>query len=727
MKTTFDARKVTLISIMILAFVTFMLPANAAQTESDKLVQPTDDGGVIGRIYDATNMSPIVGATVVIQEDGAFASSGKTIGKTDAIGGYECKAKIGRISGHLNVAQALFSSPLGLLTGAARDKTKRTDISRLNIRVTADGFQPFEGIVPCRRIIADEFVAAMEPIMLVKTDSTEVSTVAIGWGNMEITSASVEPTILHPKWKATVAVSLKCPAQDPKLKPVIVIYSALCGKKQLTKFTTEADGSLLFRAEWAVPSRAGGIDLMRILVQNTPYELKPINDTILMQVTKAEEAAKLRLKAFELRKKCLYEEALKVLTELCSMPEAIDYDKDTLFSVQNCLPLSQPLTPAEVAPPQGSDLDSLLASAKKQTDVDTKFQDFNAWHQYALLLFRQAHYKGQQNSAELLTSIEECRNALIGALRSGRSAMTYKNTNLSFGARRIESVSGFQVPEADSDFVLLQNINVLRTPVVDYLDYLNVATALCDLSQMDLTATYADKCLSVKGDCIEAKYVKALADIQEGNARNGVSLLQDVVKANPRHYRANLVLAKAYTEAGETEKAASYLSAHEAFYGSDAKQLLCSIKLLLQGIDLAEKKPEPPVIILAKDSDVPLTPVEPVITKGPKYLKENGFALVPLKSIGEWIGATIDFDKKSGIITLKSESNTVSLKLKSDVASVNSKLVQLSTPATERNGTTYVPLRFVGEAFAAKIKLDVSTGDIRIEHPSRAAVLVLSK
>lgn len=120
-------------------------------------------------------------------------------------------------------------------------------------------------------------------------------------------------------------------------------------------------------------------------------------------------------------------------------------------------------------------------------------------------------------------------------------------------------------------------------------------------------------------------------------------------------------------------------------------------------------------------------PVQPEVTNGPKYIKSNGFALVPLKSIGEWIGATVDFDKKSGIITLKSESNTISLKLKSDIASLNGKLVQLSTPATERNGTTYVPLRFVGEAFAAKIKIDASTGEIRIEHPSRAAVLVLSK
>lgn len=160
-------------------------------------------------------------------------------------------------------------------------------------------------------------------------------------------------------------------------------------------------------------------------------------------------------------------------------------------------------------------------------------------------------------------------------------------------------------------------------------------------------------------------------------------------------------------------------------------------KVPLQGIDMAEKKPEPPVVVKVsapvtppapvQSEVVPSAPPQPQVTKGPKYLMINGYSLVPLKSIAEWLGATIDFDRNSGIITIKTGSNIVSIKLNADVASVNGKLVQLQTSAIERNGSTYVPLRFLGEAFAAKVKFDAVTGEIRIENPSGSAVLVLTK
>lgn len=105
----------------------------------------------------------------------------------------------------------------------------------------------------------------------------------------------------------------------------------------------------------------------------------------------------------------------------------------------------------------------------------------------------------------------------------------------------------------------------------------------------------------------------------------------------------------------------------------------------------------------------------------------NGYSLVPLKAIADWLGASIEFDKVSKIIELKSESSTVSLKLGSDVASINGKLVQLQSPAIEQSGTTYVPLRFVCEAFAAKVKFDAASGEIRIENSSANAVLILPK
>ncbi|MHB1459288.1 MAG: copper amine oxidase N-terminal domain-containing protein [Armatimonadota bacterium] len=153
----------------------------------------------------------------------------------------------------------------------------------------------------------------------------------------------------------------------------------------------------------------------------------------------------------------------------------------------------------------------------------------------------------------------------------------------------------------------------------------------------------------------------------------------------------------------------------------------CASKEPVQSAIQVETKPEPPTVVKVVEPISPSTSPQPQVTKGPKYLMVNGYSLVPLKSIAEWLGATINFDRDSDIITLKTGSSIVSIKLNADVASVNGKLVQLQTSAIERNGTTYVPLRFLGEAFAAKVKFDAVTGEISIENPSRSAVLVLSK
>ena len=110
---------------------------------------------------------------------------------------------------------------------------------------------------------------------------------------------------------------------------------------------------------------------------------------------------------------------------------------------------------------------------------------------------------------------------------------------------------------------------------------------------------------------------------------------------------------------------------------------------------------------------------------GPKFITVRAATYVPLRAIGDWIGADLDFDRSSGIIVLKMESSTVSLKLNSTTASINGKLVELETPAIEQAGSAYVPLRFVAEAFAAKVKWYGSTKTVEITHPVRAEILVL--
>jgi hypothetical protein len=149
-------------------------------------------------------------------------------------------------------------------------------------------------------------------------------------------------------------------------------------------------------------------------------------------------------------------------------------------------------------------------------------------------------------------------------------------------------------------------------------------------------------------------------------------------------------------------------------------------------VDSGQTKKEPVAPAAANvektpPAQVPPQPQEPQITHGPKYLTAKGNSLVPLKAIGDWLGASVKFDKETKIIELKTTSDVVSLRHNSDVASVNGRLVQLQSPAIENAGTTYIPLRFVCDAFGVKVKFDTATGEIRIENSSANTVLILSK
>jgi cytochrome c-type biogenesis protein CcmH/NrfG len=73
--------------------------------------------------------------------------------------------------------------------------------------------------------------------------------------------------------------------------------------------------------------------------------------------------------------------------------------------------------------------------------------------------------------------------------------------------------------------------------------------------------------LALKPGYVEAEYVQALADVQLGDTTEAISLLQSVLKANPNHPRANLALARLYTEQGDLGAAAACLAAHARVYG----------------------------------------------------------------------------------------------------------------------------------------------------------------
>ncbi len=113
-------------------------------------------------------------------------------------------------------------------------------------------------------------------------------------------------------------------------------------------------------------------------------------------------------------------------------------------------------------------------------------------------------------------------------------------------------------------------------------------------------------------------------------------------------------------------------------------------------------------------------------------MQKDGYTLVPLRAIFNGLGATVKYDSNTRTITSNKGDTTVQLTLDSPNAYVNGQIRKLDMPAMSINERTLVPLRFVGEAFGAKVKWDgktrsifISTQDMQGTHQDAPAIYAI--
>ncbi|NLC06560.1 MAG: hypothetical protein GX755_01105 [Syntrophomonadaceae bacterium] len=88
----------------------------------------------------------------------------------------------------------------------------------------------------------------------------------------------------------------------------------------------------------------------------------------------------------------------------------------------------------------------------------------------------------------------------------------------------------------------------------------------------------------------------------------------------------------------------------------------------------------------------------------------DGRVLVPIRVIAEEVlKAQVSWDGQTNTATLELEGKTVTLRINDNRAYVNNQLVKLDVPAQIINGRTLVPLRFVGESLGAEVDWDGTT------------------
>jgi hypothetical protein len=101
-------------------------------------------------------------------------------------------------------------------------------------------------------------------------------------------------------------------------------------------------------------------------------------------------------------------------------------------------------------------------------------------------------------------------------------------------------------------------------------------------------------------------------------------------------------------------------------------------------------------------------PFDPRATRAeppPFLVKSTGRVLVPIRFFTQAIGGQVTWDP-AGVVTLGLGDLTVVLRIGETTARVGDREVALDQPALIHQGRTFVPLRFVMEAFGAQVGWD---------------------
>lgn len=92
--------------------------------------------------------------------------------------------------------------------------------------------------------------------------------------------------------------------------------------------------------------------------------------------------------------------------------------------------------------------------------------------------------------------------------------------------------------------------------------------------------------------------------------------------------------------------------------------------------------------------------------QGGDPVSEKGRVQVPLRGVGEALGAEVDYDEAGKKVKYTKGDTTIVLTIGSKEAVVDGRVVTMDTAAKAVQGRTYVPLRFVSENLGETVKWD---------------------
>jgi len=102
----------------------------------------------------------------------------------------------------------------------------------------------------------------------------------------------------------------------------------------------------------------------------------------------------------------------------------------------------------------------------------------------------------------------------------------------------------------------------------------------------------------------------------------------------------------------------------------------------------------------------------------------SGRVLVPLRDIFEALGAKIEWEDSTKTVTAKKNDLIITYKVGSLMGNRNNEIIQIPVPGRLVGGTTMIPLRFVGEALGAAVSWDEHSKTVLISSKVKTEVEV---
>jgi len=92
----------------------------------------------------------------------------------------------------------------------------------------------------------------------------------------------------------------------------------------------------------------------------------------------------------------------------------------------------------------------------------------------------------------------------------------------------------------------------------------------------------------------------------------------------------------------------------------------------------------------------------------------NNFTVVPLRALGDALGAETDYDNQNRSVTVKYNNKTLIFYIDSQVVKVDDQWVMADVPATLINNRVMIPARFVSQSYGAMVGWNPDTQEVSI-------------